>query len=34
MEIKAALWSLKPFKALSPDGLHAGFFQKFWEEER
>ena len=29
-EIKAALWSLKPFKALSPDGLHAGFFQKFW----
>ena len=30
VEIKAALWSLKPFKALSPDGLHAGFFQKFW----
>ena len=29
-EIKAALWSLKPFKALVPDGLHAGFFQKFW----
>ena len=29
-EIKAALWSLKPFKALGPDGLHAGFFQKFW----
>ena len=29
-EIKVALWSLKPFKALGPDGLHAGFFQKFW----
>ena len=29
-EIKAALWSLKPFKALGPDGLHAGFFQNFW----
>ena len=30
VEIKAALWSLKPFKAPSPDGLHVGFFQKFW----
>ena len=33
-EIKAALWSLKPFKALGPDGLHADFFQNFgrlWE---
>ena len=30
MEIKAALWSLKPFKALGPDGLHARFFKKFW----
>ena len=29
-DIKAALWSLKPFKAPGPDGLHAGFFQKFW----
>ena len=30
VEIKAALWSLKAFKAPGPDGLHAGFFQKFW----
>ncbi|XP_075670190.1 uncharacterized protein LOC142639952 [Castanea sativa] len=29
-EIKSALWSLKPFKVPSPDGLHAGFFQRFW----
>ena len=29
-EIKSALWSLKPFKARSPNGLHAGFFQRFW----
>ena len=29
-EIKAALWSMKPFKAPSPDGLHAGFYQHFW----
>ena len=29
-EIKAALWSLKPFKAPRPDGLHVGFFQNFW----
>ena len=29
-EVKAALWSLKPFKAPGPDGLHAGFFQNFW----
>ena len=29
-EIKAALWPLKAFKALGPDGLHAGFFQRFW----
>ena len=29
-EVKDALWSLKPFKAPGPDGLHAGFFQRFW----
>ena len=29
-EIKSALWSLKPFKAPGPNGLHAGFFQRFW----
>ena len=29
-EIKVALWSLKAFKALGPNGLHAGFFHRFW----
>ena len=29
-EILAELWGLKPFKASSPDGLHVGFFQRFW----
>lgn len=29
-EIKHALWSLKAFKSPGPDGLHAGFFQRFW----
>lgn len=29
-EISTALWSLKAFKAPGPDGLHAGFFQRFW----
>ena len=29
-EIRAAHWSLKAFKALGPDGLHAKFFQRFW----
>ncbi|KAK9997319.1 hypothetical protein SO802_022005 [Lithocarpus litseifolius] len=30
VEIKNALWSLKAFKSPGPDGLHAGFFQRFW----
>ena len=29
-EIREGLWALKPFKAPGPDGLHAGFFQRFW----
>ena len=29
-EIKSALWTTKPYKALGPDGLHTGFFQRFW----
>ena len=29
-EIRVALWSLKAFKAPGPDGLHAGFFHRFW----
>ncbi|XP_075659165.1 uncharacterized protein LOC142629055 [Castanea sativa] len=29
-EVRAGLWSLKPFKAPRPDGLHAGFYQRFW----
>ena len=29
-ELKAALWSMKVFKAPSLDGLHARFFQRFW----
>ena len=29
-EIKDALWSMKAYKALGPNGLHAGFFQRFW----
>nr|XP_023928564.1 uncharacterized protein LOC112039890 [Quercus suber] len=28
-EIKVALWSMIAHKALGPDGLHAGFFQRF-----
>jgi hypothetical protein len=29
-EISLALWSMKPFKSPGGDGLHAGFFQRFW----
>ena len=29
-EIKDGLWSLRPFKAPCPDGLHVGFYQQFW----
>ena len=29
-EIKDGLWALKASKARGPDGLHAGFFQRFW----
>ncbi|KAM3745041.1 hypothetical protein ACB098_06G096300 [Castanea mollissima] len=29
-EIRVAMWSLKPWKALGPDGFHVGFFQQFW----
>ena len=27
-EVKLSLWSMKPFKASSPDGHHPGFFQR------
>lgn len=30
VEIKEALWSMKAYKAPGSDGLHAGFFQRFW----
>ena len=30
LEVKEAIWSMKPFKAPGPDGLHAGFFQMYW----
>ena len=29
-EIKSALWYLKAFQASSLDGLHVGFFHRFW----
>ena len=29
-DISVGIWSLKAFKAPSFDGLHAGFFQRFW----
>ena len=30
LEIREATWSLKPFKAPGPDGIHAGFYQRHW----
>ena len=30
VEIRSALWSLKPYKAPEPGGFHAGFFQRFY----
>ena len=29
-EIKGTLWSMKQYKAPGPDGLHTGFYQRFW----
>ena len=29
-KIKDGIWALKAFKALSPNGLHEDFFQRFW----
>ena len=29
-EIKEALWSMKLYKSSGPDGLHTGFYQRFW----
>lgn len=31
-EIRSCLWDLKAFKAPGQNGLHAGFFQHFWED--
>ena len=33
-EIRDALWSMKPYKAPGPNGLQAGFFQRFWHVVR
>ena len=29
-EVKDGQWSLRPFKAPSPNGLYVGFYQQFW----
>ncbi|KAF7812587.1 reverse transcriptase [Senna tora] len=31
IEIKSALWDLKPFKAAGVDGFLLGFFQRYWD---
>lgn len=30
LEITNTLFTMKPFKAPKPDGIHAGFHQRFW----
>ena len=30
LEITNALFAMKPFKAPGPDGIHVGFYQRFW----
>ena len=32
LEVKEGLESLKPLKAPGPDGIHAGFFQAYWQQ--
>ena len=32
LEVKEGLGSLKSLKAPSPDGIHAGFFQAYWQQ--
>ena len=32
LEVKEGLGSLKPLKAPSPDGIHVGFFQVYWQQ--
>nr|DAD45964.1 TPA_asm: hypothetical protein HUJ06_004194 [Nelumbo nucifera] len=31
-EVKHALFSIGPFKAFGPDGVHALFYQQYWSE--
>ena len=32
LEVNEGLESLKPLKALGPDGIHARFFQAYWQQ--
>ena len=32
LAVKEGLGSLKPLKAPGPDGIHAGFFQAYWQQ--